>query len=1027
MKKFYSFITSVPFAAFIFLALAFSMAVATFIESSYGTPTARALVYNTRWFELLWGLFALNLLNNLIRYRFFTSKRFTLGLFHISFLVMILGAAITRYFSFEGVMHIREGQSANYILSSDDYFYAAYNGEEAVSTVRFSELTPKQFSTKFDVNGQAVKIKTIGFIEDAEKKAIPSESGEPVIDFVFSAPDVQGMQSFSFQKGEALDYPGFSAGFEVDEEKVVNFFIKDGALFMTSFAQLEETTMASQETVAFTPGDTIPVKPMFLYGFSNFRFLIRKFMPSATFTAVKSQVETREDAVVVQITDGIRQQTVPVFGHSGQSPDTIRVPLGDNTLKLAYGALPLKVPFSIHLKDFQLERYPGSNSPSSFASEVVLVDEEQGINEDIRIFMNNTLSHRGYKFFQSSYDTDERGTILSVNHDFWGTWISYLGYALLIIGVILSMVNPNSYFQFLAKKLKASSVKAIAVFVLLGAGALSASAQSGVGAGIPSIDKAVVKEFSELWVQGVDGRIEPVSTLSGEIVRKVSRKSGLYGLSADEVVLSMMAYPEIWRSMPVIKVSNKTLAATLGAQNKYITVESLFDEQGNYKISDAVRAAYAKAPGMRNRVEKEYIYVDERVNICFMVFQGSLFHLFPRERVEDTWYAPGNTAAEYSDGDSIFIKSGFQLLLQSIAENNSPDAVQVLKAVENFQVKYGANLLPGDTKKNMEILFNKVNPFKRIFPFYLLFGFLLLCVLFVNIFRQKPLPGLLKVSSFGLIILLFLVHTAGLVLRWYISGHAPWSNGYESVVYVAWASMLAGIIFGRKYPMVVGTAAFLSGIALFVAHLSWMNPEVTNLVPVLKSYWLTIHVAIITASYGFIGLSMFLGVLVMILIVMRNNSNEVKVNGFIEQLTTINEMSATVGLYFLTIGTFLGGVWANESWGRYWGWDPKETWALITVVIYSFIVHMRLIPSLKGIFNYNFASIIGFASVLMTYFGVNYYLTGLHSYGKGVADGVNPAVPASILVLAGLIIWAYIKDNKYQQQLVKTPANEEEL
>ena len=1002
--------------SFLFLALAFAMAIATFVESSYGTSTARALVYNTHWFELLWALFALNLINNLVRYRFFTRKRFTLGLFHISFIIMILGAAVTRYFSYEGVMHIREGESANSILSSNDYFYAGFEGQEKSKKVRFSELTPKQFSSKFDVNGNKVKVKAVGFIQNAERKAIASDSGEPVIDFVFSAPGGQGMQSYSFRKGNYLDYPGFTAGFEVSDERVVNFFMVGSQLFMTSFAQLEETTMASQETVSFPAGDTIPVKPMFLYGFGEFRFLIKSFMQSATFTAVKSQAETNEDAVLVQISDGIRTQTVPVFGHSGMSPDTVRVPLGNSVLKLAYGAQSVTVPFSIHLKDFELERYPGSQSPSSFASEVNLKDPGKGIDKDIRIFMNNTLKHGGYKFFQSSYDRDEQGTILSVNHDFWGTWISYLGYALMIIGFISSLVNKGSNFQHLVRKLKESSVKTIVLIVLFNGLAFSGSAQSGLGAGIPDINDSVVKEFSELWVQGVDGRIEPVSTLSSEIVRKVSRKSSLYGKSSDEVILSMMTYPEVWRSMPIVKVSNKTLAATLGAQNKYITVQSLFDDEGNYKISEAVRAAYAKTPAFRNRVEKEYIYVDERVNICFMVFQGSLFHLFPRAAKEDTWYTPGSEAIEYTDGDSIFIKSGFQLLLQSITENSNADAVQVLQAVDNFQMKYGANLLPSDAKKNAEILFNKVNPFKRIFPFYLLFGFLLLFVLFVNIFRQKQLPRILRLSFFSFIILLFLIHTVGLILRWYISGHAPWSNGYESVVYVAWASMLAGLIFGRKYPMVVGTAAFLSGIALFTAHLSWMSPEVTNLVPVLKSYWLTIHVAIITASYGFIGLSMFLGILVMILIVMRNKMNEQKVSGFIDQLTTINEMSATVGLYFLTIGTFLGGIWANESWGRYWGWDPKETWSLITIMIYSFVVHMRLIPSLKGIYNYNVASIISFASVLMTYFGVNYYLTGLHSYGKGVADGINPAVPVSMAILGALMIWAYVKDMKYEKE-----------
>ena len=1002
--------------AFIFLALAFSMAIATFVESSYGTPTARALIYNTRWFELLWALFAFNLLNNLFKYRFFTTRRITLGLFHISFLVMILGAAITRYFSFEGMMHIRENESSSAILSTEDYFYAGFGNQEKEKKVRFSELTPKQFSAKFDVNGLDVKIRSVGFIENAERKAVPSDSGEPVIDFVFATPNRQGMQSFAFRRGDVLEVPGFTAGFDSPREEMMNFFVMDGQLYVTSFVSLEETTMATQETTAFDVGDTIQVKPMFLYGYGDYRFLVRNFYPSATFTAVKSQAETNEDAVFIEISDGINKQTVPVFGHSGMTPDTVLVPLGNGNLELAYGSMPRQVPFSIYLKDFQLERYPGSESPSSYASEVVLIDKEKGIEKDIRIFMNNTLMHRGYKFFQSSYDVDEKGTILSVNHDFWGTWITYLGYFLLFVGIFTSMLNKNSYFRFLAQKLKRSSVKAVLIFVLLGSLSFGASAQSGMGAGIPEINKDVVEEFKELWVQGVDGRIEPISTLTSEIVRKVSRKSSLYGKSPDEVVLSMMTHPEIWRSMPVIRVADKTVAAQLGAQNKYITVESLFDEQGNYRIMEQVRTAYAKSPAFRNRVEKEFIYVDERVNICFMVFQGTMFNLFPRDNREDPWYTPGAVAQEYTGGDSIFVKSGFQLLLQSIAANQNDDAINILKAIENFQLKYGADLIPGETKRSLEILYNEVNPFKTIFPFYLLFSILLLSVLFVNIFRQKPLPRFLKVGFTGIIAFIFLVHTAGLILRWYISGHAPWSNGFESVVYVAWAAMFAGLVFGRKYPMVLGTAAFLSGIALFVAHLSWMNPEVTPLVPVLKSYWLTIHVSIITASYGFLGLSMFLGVMVMILFAMRNSRNAERVSGFIEQLTTINEMSATVGLYFLTFGTFLGGVWANESWGRYWGWDPKETWALITVVVYSFIVHMRLIPGLKGVFNYNFASILGFASVLMTYFGVNYYLSGLHSYGKGVADGVNPAVPISFALLAGLIIWAYIKDSKFEKE-----------
>jgi cytochrome c-type biogenesis protein CcsB len=1016
MKKIFAFITSMSFMAFLLLAFAFAMTIATFVESSYGTPTAQALVYKTRWFELILVLLAVNLIRNLLKYRFFTKQRITLGLFHISFLVILLGAAITRFISYEGVMHIRENQSSDVIVSSDSYFYAAFEDQQKEKKVLFSELAPKQFSAKFNVNGQTVKVKAVGYIENAERKAIPSEGGKPVIDFVFSSPTAQGMQSFVFNKGDVLEYPGFTAGFESGETSGVNFFRMDNLLYMTATDSIEETTMASQESVVFAPGDTIQAKNMFLYGFRGFRFLIRNFLPSATFTAAKSQSDTREDAVLIEISDGTKQQTVPVFGHTGVTPDTISVPLGTGELKLAYGSMPISVPFSIYLKDFQLDRYPGSESPSSFASEVVLQDENIGLKKDIRIFMNNTLTYKGYKFFQSSYDTDERGTVLSVNYDFWGTWITYLGYALMTIGMVLSLMHRNSYFQFLARKLKQSTAKAVFFAILFSGLTLGATAQTGVGAGIPDIDDETVELFSKLWVLGVDGRVEPLSTLNSEIVRKVSGKSSLYGMSADEVILSMMTYPEIWRTLPIVKVSDKALAAQLGATGKNVTVDQLFNTQGNYKIADNVRMAYEKMPAFRNILEKEYIYVDERINISFMVYQGAIFNIFPRGKKEAGWYSPGANAAEYSGGDSIFIKSGFQLLLQTIAEKNYTEANQILTAVSNFQVKYGGEILPSENKKNIEILYNKINPFKRIFPFYLMFGFFLLLVLFINIFRQKQLPKFLRFTFFCIIYLLFLVHTGGLILRWYISGHAPWSNGFESLVYVSWAVMLAGFVFGRKYPMVVGTAAFLTGISLFVAHLSWMSPEITPLVPVLKSYWLTIHVAIITASYGFLGLSSFLGIIVMILIVLRRKQNEQKVTGFIDQITTINEMSATVGLYFLTIGTFLGGVWANESWGRYWGWDPKETWALITVVIYSFIVHMRLIPSLKGIFNYNMASILGFASVLMTYFGVNYYLSGLHSYGKGSADGVNPAVPISFAILAALMIWAYIKQTKFEKE-----------
>lgn len=463
----------------------------------------------------------------------------------------------------------------------------------------------------------------------------------------------------------------------------------------------------------------------------------------------------------------------------------------------------------------------------------------------------------------------------------------------------------------------------------------------------------------------------------------------------------------------MVYVTNDQLKTLLGVTETRIPLTALFDDKGAYKLLEPVKAAFAKMPAARNVYEKEIINLDERVNICFMVINGDMFALFPGITKDVKWSFPGKSPAGLSTDEALFVNKGFELLKESLNGQGQISATQIIASIATYQTKYGSSYLPSNSRKDVEIFYNSLNPFKRVFPLYLLVGFVLLIVIFVNIFRQKTLGRKLHIGFTLLIVLGFFLHTFGLALRWYISGHAPWSNGYESMVYVAWASMLAGVIFGRKYPMVIATSAMLSGIILFVAHLNWMNPEITHLVPVLNSYWLMIHVAIITASYGFIGMSAFIGLLVLVMFSIHSPKNSKHVKNTILQLTTISEMSVTVGLYMLTIGTFLGGVWANESWGRYWGWDSKETWALVTVVIYSFIAHMRLIPSLKGIYNYTVASVVGFSSVLMTYFGVNYYLSGLHSYGRGSIDSMH----WSVYVFAGLVTFLIILSSLKQKKL----------
>jgi len=355
----------------------------------------------------------------------------------------------------------------------------------------------------------------------------------------------------------------------------------------------------------------------------------------------------------------------------------------------------------------------------------------------------------------------------------------------------------------------------------------------------------------------------------------------------------------------------------------------------------------------------------------------------------------------YFDG----VEEGFK-------RGNWSKANEAVDKIIAFQKKYGTNLIPPKQKIEAEMFFNKAKIFQKLIPVYLLSGLLLLGFIFAKML--KPTIGIVLVSRivFGVNLLAFLVHTFGLGLRWYIAGHAPWSDGYESMIYISWAIALAGLIFSKHSILSLSLTSILTGVTLFVAHLSWMDPQITNLVPVLKSYWLNIHVSVITASYGFLGLCALLGLFTLILFIFRNPKNKEKDERFkrnIIEATRINEMAMILGLSLLTLGNFLGGVWANESWGRYWGWDPKETWALVSILIYAAVVHFRLIPKLNSQFAFAVASLVSYASILMTYFGVNFYLSGMHSYASGDPVPIPVFVYYMVAIVGVIILLAFPK------------------
>ena len=375
----------------------------------------------------------------------------------------------------------------------------------------------------------------------------------------------------------------------------------------------------------------------------------------------------------------------------------------------------------------------------------------------------------------------------------------------------------------------------------------------------------------------------------------------------------------------------------------------------------------------------------------------------------------------YRGIDSLFVNNIFPIYLRELdtgmKTNDYSKATEMLESIKGFQLKYSSNIVPSENKIKAEVLYNKINVFEKLFLWYFIAGMLYFLFIIFDIFSSNKF--IIRFMKYSLlffkssIFILFIIHTLGLIARWFISGHAPWGDAYESMIYVAWATMGIGLLFAKKSDLTLASTAFVSSMILMIAHWNWMDPSIANLVPVLDSYWLMIHVSVIVGSYGPFTLGMILGIVSLILMVFLTKNNKEIIKLKLKELTIINELAITVGLIMLTIGNFLGGMWANESWGRYWGWDPKETWALISILIYAFVLHMRLIPKLRGNWMFNLMSIIAFASIVMTYFGVNFYLVGLHSYASGDKVITPTFVYWSIVFVFILGFLSKYKYNKY--------------
>ncbi len=1044
LKRIYNYIYSTKTMAIATVIFFVAMAIATFIENDYGTPSAKALIYNTKWFELIMLLLIVNFLGNILRFRLYRKEKWPVFLFHLAFIVILLGAFITRYYSYEGSMHIREGAKSNFMYSDKAYINVRVDNDTVMKNyawpVLFSEIGNKSFYhnifglNKFsnsDVFGQKnlqeFKVELLAYTPNAKETFVPDKKENLYMHLVSSS---NGMREDIFIKsGEVKNIKNILYTLNNPIEGAMNFMSNNGDNQLKPVANGTTMVMRTQQTSPVVKDSLQTLYFNQLYNFDDgTNFVVKNIAKGKVIkeTANKSEQAMHPyDDLKLKITSNGESKVADVKGVSGAVLKPVHLKVGGLNFNINYGSKQIELPFAVALRDFEMKRYPGSNSPSSYASEVTVLDKDHTF--DYRIYMNHVLDYKGYRFYQSSFDSDEKGTILSVNHDHLGTFITYLGYFLMTIGMFFTLFWKGTRFQKLSEKVKIISNKKLGIFILALFLSQSISAQkTSMDIQKNVVNKEHADKFGKLLILDHQGRVKPVNSYALDVLRKIYKKDHYKGLTAEQVILSAQVRPSFWAHQKIITTYKYALGAKLAkdlniGDDKLVNAVDFYDKNQHYKLENLVETSYRKKKSARDGSDNEIIKLDEKFNIWLAVLNGSLMNIYPKKGDPNhKWYNGFDTQA-FSGQDTMILKM-HQLYIteldNAIRTGDYKTADEYLDYIANYQKKVGADIIPAQKKIDLEILYNKWNIFKWLLFYYMLVGFIFLGLAFASLFNphNKLLKKLLNLCT-ALTIIGMAFHVFGMGVRWYISGHEPWSNGYEAVVFVSFITILAGLIFSiKKSKFTLASTVLFGSFLLGIAHGSAMNPEITNLVPVLKSYWLMIHVAVITSSYGFLGLSAILGFIVMLLFILRNKENASKLKDTIDELTAINEMTMTVGLFMLSLGTFLGGVWANESWGRYWSWDPKEVWSLISMMVYIFIIHMRLVPGLRGKFAFNMASFFSISTLIMTFFGVNYYLAGMHSYAKGDPVPIPVWVPISIGLFIAFAIISYIRYIGFQKK-----------
>ena len=1023
---------------FIFL---FAIGAATFLESIYDTQTARIIIYNALWFEILLTYLGMNLISNIFKYQMYKREKIASLAFHLSFIIVLIGAGATRYISFEGMMMIREGERSNIIMSSDPHLWFKINdGKMQYSyneKMLMSEITANDFSidVNFPNHKTPVTIEYVNF----QKKMIDSlVINDSINGFVLDI-KTNGMKSNYLEKNNFLMINTIPLSFEKENAaEGINISTVNGKLMLKTDFPMKYLPMSEMQKVRQSgkpvdeslyvqiPVDTlVEFKTTTLYLVNGQQFVFKQKIDHAKRMKLPSgNKKIGSDYLTVKITDGKETKIVELEGGMGAIPEHEVFNFGGLTYEMEYGSTQIEVPFYVACRNFTLDRYPGSNSPSSYSSDVTIIDEKNNYSRDQNIFMNHVMDYQGYRFFQSSYDEDEKGTRLSVNHDWWGTTITYVGYLLMFIGMILSLFAPNGRFRDLNERLKKikerrASLGLSTLLVIFSMLQFNSFAQHEGHKHEQPMFRVVSKEHSDklahLLVQEFDGRISPMHTLCDKLLRDIANKTSYKNFNAVQTIMSMHMYPDYWMGEKIIEIP-ANLREKLGVK-EFASYKELIDKNGQFKLAKEYEAAFQRKEANRDEFDKKTIKLVDNFQIVDAIFRWQFMKIIPVKKAKNnTWFVPLSPELTQIDSTSSRLALQYISSLNNAAKTNSfGESDKLLETLIQFQRKVAAKVVPSETKIDIEIKYNKMTIFKNTMMLYLSVGFILLIFYFVKIFipsNNTESKLMKRVGWIGSAILFgaFLYQGVGIGFRWIITEHAPWSNGYEAVVFISWVTMLSGFIFAKKNKSILAATAILASMMIMVTEMNLMDPQVTPLQPVLKSYWLMIHVAIITGSYGFLGLACILGLLNLILYTFRNEKNGKSITLHISELTYVSEMTMTVGLFMLTIGTFLGGIWANESWGRYWGWDPKEVWALVSVLVYAIILHLRYIPAAASKFTFNVVSFWGYSAILFTFFGVNYYLVGLHSYAQG--DGLGTIPIWIIITIVILIIFNVIASDR---------------